>query len=68
MVTTLDIAPALLTVEQAARYLALGRSKTYALVANGTLPAVKLGRSVRVPRGRLDAWLEEQAQRAGEAG
>ena len=39
----------LLTVEEAARSLSIGRSKTYELIADGALDAVHIGRSTRVP-------------------
>jgi prophage regulatory protein len=41
--------------------LGLGRSKTYELVATGVLPAVRFGRSVRVPAEGLRQWLKEQS-------
>jgi excisionase family DNA binding protein len=52
--------PALLRVEDAARYLSLGRSKTYELIARGELPVVRIGRSVRVPLSALRAWIQAQ--------
>jgi excisionase family DNA binding protein len=56
-----DEAP-LLTVEEAARFLRLSRAKTYALAASGDLPSVRLGKSVRIPRARLMAWLDAQSR------
>jgi excisionase family DNA binding protein len=50
----------LLKVDEVAEMLGLGRSKTYELVATGVLPAVRLGRSVRVPAKGLRQWLDEQ--------
>jgi excisionase family DNA binding protein len=44
-------------VEEAARFLALGRSKTYELIARGELPVIRIGRSLRVPTMALQAWL-----------
>lgn len=55
---------ALLRVEEAARFLSLGRSKTYALLATGELPVVRIGRSVRVPVAALRRWIEEQAEQS----
>lgn len=49
--------PGLLRVEEAAKYLSLGRSKTYELIQAGELPAVRIGRSVRVSTAGLKAWL-----------
>lgn len=50
--------PGLLRVTEAARFLSLGRSKTYELISGGELPVVRIGRSVRVPVAGLRAWLE----------
>jgi excisionase family DNA binding protein len=40
--------------------LSIGRTKAWQLVASGEVPAVKIGRSVRVSRKELEGWLEEQ--------
>ena len=40
--------------------LRIPRSRAYELVADGEIPAVKIGRSVRVSRKELDRWLEGQ--------
>ncbi len=47
----------LLTVPEAADYLGIGKTLAWQLVQQGILPSVRLGRLVRVPRARLDAWL-----------
>lgn len=49
-----------LKVPEVAEELRIARSRAYELVANGTIPAVKIGRSVRVSRKELERWLEEQ--------
>ena len=49
-----------LKVPEVAEELRIARSRAYELVASGTLPAVKIGRSVRVSRKELERWLEEQ--------
>ncbi|HLH70449.1 MAG TPA: helix-turn-helix domain-containing protein [Candidatus Dormibacteraeota bacterium] len=48
----------LLRVEEVAELLRVGRTKVYQLLARGELPVVRIGRSVRVPRRRLLAWIE----------
>ena len=53
--------PVLLTIEEASRYLRISRAKTYLMAKCGELPAVRMGRSVRIRRDRLDAWLDEQS-------
>ncbi len=37
----------------------MGKSKTYALIAAGVIPSVRIGKSVRVPADRLRRWIEE---------
>lgn len=54
--------PVLITVEEAARLLRISRGKAYSMAAAGELPVVKMGRSVRVRRDRLDAWLDERSR------
>ena len=54
----------LLTVEEAARRLGIGRSLAWRLVRSGELPSVRLGRLVRVPERTLQAWLDRRCQGA----
>ena len=61
MTLGLEREAALLTIEEAARYLRLSRAKVYSMAARGEVPSVKMGRSVRVRRDRLDAWLDAQS-------
>ena len=49
-----------LKVPEVAEILRVARSRAYELVADGEIPAVKIGRSVRVSRKELDRWLEDQ--------
>jgi excisionase family DNA binding protein len=49
-----------LKVPEVAEVLRIARSRAYELVADRTIPAVKIGRSVRVHRRELDKWLEGQ--------
>jgi len=46
-----------LTVEEAAAILRIGRSAAYAAARSGDLPTIRVGRTLRVPRARLDALL-----------
>ena len=52
--------PLLLSLEETARLLQISRGKAYAMAKAGELPTVRMGRSVRVPRVRLEAWLDER--------
>ncbi len=51
----------LLTVPETAKLLRISRNLAYELVARGELPAVRLGRVIRIPRGALDDWVKESA-------
>ena len=53
----------LLTVDEAAAFLRISRAKAYQLCATGEIPTVRLGRSVRVRRDRLMAFLDERTTR-----
>ncbi len=52
----------LLTVEEAARRLGIGRSLAWRLVQEGEIPSVRLGRLVRVPMRQLEEWLQAQSR------
>ena len=52
----------LLTVEEAAQRLGIGRTLAWRLVQERELPSVRVGRCVRVPLRDLEAWVEEQRQ------
>ncbi len=54
----------LLRPTEAAEVLGLGRSKVYELLAAGTLPAIRVGGSVRVPAKALRRWVSERAAEA----
>ena len=45
-------------IPEMAAELKISRGRAYALVADGTIPAVQIGRSLRVSRRELRAWLE----------
>ena len=46
--------PALMTPLEAAQALRVSRSKVYALIASGRLPATRITGSVRIPRAALE--------------
>lgn len=56
----------LVRADEAARMLGVCRSKAYAMLASGELPAVRIGRSVRVPVAALRAWVEKQTSAAAD--
>jgi excisionase family DNA binding protein len=49
--------PLLLTVEQAAERLGIGRTLAYALVSAGEIESVQIGRLRRIPADALPAFL-----------
>lgn len=51
-------------VSEAAAQLSLGRSKTWQLVADGELRAIRVGRAVRVPAVELDRFVAERLEAA----
>ena len=51
--------PLLLTINQVADLLNLGRTKTYELVMSNRIKSVKLGRRRLVPRCNLDKYVAE---------
>ena len=56
--------PILLTIPQAARALAIGRTTLYELIGERRIEAVHIGRCVRVPVEALRAFVEaERASR-----
>jgi excisionase family DNA binding protein len=56
-VTALADMPEVLTVEETAAILRLGRGSAYLAVRAGEIPSIKLGRKRLVPRARLEAML-----------
>jgi excisionase family DNA binding protein len=52
--------PVLLTAEQVCRIINLGRSKVYELIGTKQIPSICIGRSRRVLREDLMAWIERQ--------
>lgn len=54
----------LLRIPEAAALLGVGRSTVYQLVQQGTIPIVRIGRSVRVPAAALDEWVEAQSDQS----
>lgn len=51
------MAEALLTIKDVQELTQLSRTKVYGLIRDGELPAVRIGRSVRVRQGELDNWI-----------
>ncbi|MCH7837981.1 MAG: helix-turn-helix domain-containing protein [Chloroflexi bacterium] len=59
----------LVSVEEAARRLAIGRSSAYVLIRQGELASIKIGAARRVPVAALSEYVERlQAEQAAESG
>lgn len=56
----------LLKPDEVAAALGMSRSKTYELIAAGTLPSVTVGGSVRVPADALRDWVARRSRAAAE--
>lgn len=54
---TFDDAPDLLTVREVATLTRWGRNQVYEAIRRGEFPHVRLGRSIRVPKGELLRFL-----------
>jgi excisionase family DNA binding protein len=58
---TLEDAPDVLTVAETAQLLRVGRNQCYELVRRGELHGRRIGRTVRIPKSSLIAFLEGQS-------
>ncbi|MEV0723934.1 excisionase family DNA-binding protein [Micromonospora purpureochromogenes] len=52
----------MLTVEEAAQQLRIGRTQMFALMSSGAVNSVKIGRSRRIPRAALDAYVSQLSE------
>jgi excisionase family DNA binding protein len=58
----IDTSPLLISVDQAAYRLSVGRSKIYGLAAEGKLKLVKIGRATRVVVESIEALVRDAAR------
>ena len=56
----IETMPDILTPEMVKEYLHLGRSKTYVLMGQPNFPAFRIGKEIRVKKGDLLKWIDEQ--------
>ncbi len=61
-----DNLPAVLTVEEAAVALRIGRSAAYEAVRTGDIPHVRIGKLIRIPRVALMEWLGQEKETTRE--
>jgi len=50
-----------LTVEEAAGLLRIGRNTCYELIRQHQIPHIRLGRVIRIPRFGLEQWIAREA-------
>jgi excisionase family DNA binding protein len=65
-ITDLTELPAILTVGHIQRTLGVAKKTAYDLVHRADFPAIRLGRTIRVPREAFWRWLDQQAGGQGE--
>jgi excisionase family DNA binding protein len=59
--TSWDQLPLVLTADQVAELTGLGRNATYAALADGTIPSLRVGRRILIARDALRELLERGA-------
>ena len=52
----------LLRPTEVAEVLGLGRSMVYALLAEGILPGIRVGKSIRIPAEALRRWVDNRVK------
>ena len=65
--STLATLPEVLTVREAAAILRVGRNQLYQAVARGQLDAIRIGRSIRIPKQALLALLTATGPRTASS-
>lgn len=55
------------SVKEAAAVLGVGSTKMYELLRSGTVPHLRFGASLRIPRQALTDWMNEEAHRVLDA-
>lgn len=53
--------PLMLSAVDIQRQLQISRSEAYGLIASGSIPSMRIGRLVRVPRNAFVAWIEQRS-------
>jgi excisionase family DNA binding protein len=59
--------PALLRVEEAAKFLSIGRTKMYGLITKGVIPTVHIGSSVRITTESLNEFVQRLSRESADA-
>jgi len=53
-----------MSVRSAAKWLALGESTVYAMLASGELPYIAVGRAKRIDTRDIETWIEQNKRSA----
>lgn len=61
---TFEAMPLVLSVEDIADTLAIGKNKAYCLVNSGEIEALKIGQHYRIPRDAFIAFLKRETKSA----
>jgi len=56
----------LMSTEDLAKFLGLGRTRTYELLSSGAIPSVRIGRLRKVRRTDVDRFVESRLEYVGE--
>jgi excisionase family DNA binding protein len=64
MNTPQPLTPRLMSVRSAAKWLALGESTVYAMLASGELPYIAVGRAKRIDTRDIETWIEQNKRSA----
>lgn len=56
-----------LSVDEAAALSGIGRDRLYELTRRPDFPALRLGRSIRIPRRAFEEWIEREATKGCSA-
>lgn len=59
--------PMVYRVSEAAELLRTSRAQAYVLVANGTLPSIRIGNMIRIPADALRELIEQAKKRGADA-
>jgi excisionase family DNA binding protein len=54
------VTPVLLSVEEAARCLSVGRSEVFAMIREGRIRSIKRGRRRLIPKSELDRFVQQE--------
>jgi excisionase family DNA binding protein len=61
------MSPTFLRAADVAPQLGVTTGRVYQLIAAGLLPAVRMGRSIRIPGAAWDAWVAARVEEAAES-